>query len=978
MSFTFEVLSDPLVRDVWDRKYRAPGENSVAETRARVVNGVYARDPDKLARLEALDAVDAGLLIPAGRVNAGAGLNQAVTLQNCFINETVQDSMPGIQRAIARAALTMQQGGGIGTDFSTIRPRGAEVKRTGSVSSGVIPFMDQQSAMCQTIVSGGSRRGAMMGTLRCDHSDLWNPEQFETMVDHTGVDVLKSPSFISAKRQRGRLTQFNVSVLVTDEFLRAVDEDKSWDLGFWVPPADGSHVDVYTKAFPYDEIEYDNEWNALPGKRKKGDMCPWYVYRRMKARQIWHDIMQSTYVYAEPGVMFIDRINERNSLWYCEDIACSNPCFAGETLIVTSEGVVPIRDLVGKEVTIFDGVEWRKVDNFRVTGTNQQMVKITMHDGSSLRVTPAHTMILDDNTRLRADHLVVGTRLKEHDCIVNEWPGIQIPELKSRSNEIVSVEPDGVDEQVYCCTVDGSHSVALGIGITTGNCGEKPMPPNSVCCLSSINLAFLVNHPFKTTAAFDYDKFEKLIHIGVRFLDNVLDVSKYPLKAQHDDAMAKRRIGLGITGFADMLLQLGIRYGSAESVAITETIARMLKEQSYLASAMLARERGPFPLFNRDKFLAGYNAKTLPEDIRNAISLYGIRNGELNTIAPNGTISLYVGNVASGHEPVFSFKKATRKVTMDDGTLKDYESVNYAYRLYEHLNGRTPVDKLPEYFVDANQLSPDEHLKVHAAWQTFIDSAISKTINCAPSMTFDAFQNVYKEAYQLGLKGCTTYRPDPTSGRGSVLSVDEPVIAPTEPEPEDDPMIEFTLTAVEPVARRPDVLPSMVYKLKWPQDGKNWYITITNHDGEPYEMFITPPDAEAQEWVAALSRMVTGILRRGGDNRFIVDQLTEVASAKGGAFIAEDHKFYPSVVAAIGGVLEKEFKRLSEISDGWDEMWDRRMEITAWSTGDADAAEAVEDEPMVPTRDRCGDCGGEMMRQSGCKICLQCGNNTCG
>ena len=220
--FMASVMDDPLVRDTWRRKYRhtlpdgSSPEATVADTRRRVVEGVYAKDPDPHAKAEAMDLVQRGLLVPAGRVNAGAGLSKNVTLINCFVNETVQDSMPGIQRAIMRAALTMQQGGGIGTDWSTVRPAGAIVGRTGSVSSGVIPFMDQMSAMCKTIESSGSRRGAMMGTLRDDHPDLWNENQFDEMTTYSGDKVLKHPSFISAKRQRDRLTQFNISVLVSD------------------------------------------------------------------------------------------------------------------------------------------------------------------------------------------------------------------------------------------------------------------------------------------------------------------------------------------------------------------------------------------------------------------------------------------------------------------------------------------------------------------------------------------------------------------------------------------------------------------------------------------------------------------------------------------------------------------------------------------------------------------------------------------
>jgi ribonucleoside-diphosphate reductase alpha chain len=814
-AFSASVMDDPLVRDTWHRKYRhklpdgSSSENNVVETRDRVVAGVYAKDNDNWARRTAHDYVQRGLLVPAGRVNAGAGLDRNVTLINCFVSETIQDSLPGIQRTIARAALTMQQGGGIGTDYSTVRPAGAIVKSTGSVSSGVVPFMDQQSAMCSTIESSGSRRGAMMGTLRDDHPDLWNEDQFETTETYNGDRVLRSPSFISAKRQRNRLTQFNVSVLVSDAFLAALDADADWDLGFHVPRADGRHVAVYDRPFPYDAYHDDNEmfvsvetdttFNAPPPLQvAKGAMLPWYVYRRIKARRIWDDIMRSTYVYAEPGIIFIDRINQRNSLYYCEDIRCTNPC------------------------------------------------------------------------------------------------------------------------------------------------GEQPLPPHSVCCLSSVNTAFMVNDPFTSNAKFDFSLFRDVVTTGIRFLDNVLDVSRYPLKAQSEESSLKRRVGLGITGWGDALIQLGIVYGSPESVTLSKQIAEHLRDASYLASALLAKERGPFPAYARDKYLEGYTVRRLPPHVREAIAEHGIRNGVLNTIAPNGTISLYIGNVSSGHEPVFSFDKAERKVRQDDGTLRAYQSMDYALRLYEEMRGPTPREKLPPQFVGAMDISVDAHLAVHAAWQEFVDASISKTINCPVEMSFEDFSHVYRKAYDIGCKGCTTYRPDPESGRGSVLSI-------VESKPVD------TASPYPDLTTRPEVLPGMQYKLKWPVTGKNWYINITNLDGVPFEMFITASDAASQEWVSALSRTITAVLRRGGDVKFLVEQLAEVHSALGGAFIPSQRQFRPSIVAAIAGVMESEFRRLG--------MYDSKPA----------------DEHVDVMKMTCSGCGEKtLIKESGCNRCLSCGFNSCG
>lgn len=818
------IQTDPLVRDIWHDKYRlkhadgSSDEDSVPATRRRVVDAVYANDPNKDARREAELLVQSGVFIPAGRINAGAGSGRQVTLINCYVMPTVMDSLPGIQLVIAQGALTMQQGGGIGIDWSPVRPRGALVRRTGSTASGVIPYADQTSAMCDTIMSAGTRRGAMMATLRDDHPDLWNPQQFITAPHPaTGDPILTYPSFISAKRQKGRLTGFNVSVLVSDAFLKAIEDDADWDLGFHVPPADGRHIDVYEKMWPYDYAEIDNAFNELPeGRVAKGTVMPWYVYRRVKARVIWEDMMRSTYKYAEPGVIYIDRINERNNLYYCEDIRCTNPC------------------------------------------------------------------------------------------------------------------------------------------------GEQPLPPNNVCCLGSINLAFLVNDPFSSRPWFDFAKFGHAVNHAVRFLDNVLDISNYPLEAQRLEAQTKRRIGLGITGWGDCLVQLGLRYDSDEAVQMARALAKALQHASYYASMGLAKERGPFPAYGRKQFLAGYNARRLPEDLHDQIHEYGIRNGVLNTIAPNGTISIYSGNVSSGHEPIFSFAKVERNVRQPDGSGKKYMSVPYSYRLYEAMFGETPREKLPEYFVGAMDITPEAHVRMHAAWQEHIDASVSKTINCPTEMSYDDFKDVYRLAYELGAKGCTTFRPDPDSGRGSVLSelVDtaKPVVVPN---------TNLVPVEVMPAQR---VVEGRRYKLKWPKTGENWYINVTRIGNVPFEVFISTGSADSVEWVQALSRLLTAVLRRGGDVKFLLNELFAVHSSSGGGFIAEQHKFRPSIVAAIGGVLEEEFRTLGLLG------------VASASTVEKPEVLVV---PVTVTRgagiDSCPECGATpLVREQGCLRCLRCDFTKCG
>ena len=814
--FNREVLTDPISYDVWDTKYRLyhkPGETaeqSVDDTRRRVLKAVFAKDDNEVAFQECLRLVLRGILIPAGRVNAGAGAGRAVTEINCFVLPTVMDSMPGIQRVIAQGALTMQQGGGIGVDFSTIRPAGAAVVRTGSLASGMVNFADQMDSMCSSIASAGWRRGAMMLTLRDDHPDLWNPKQYETATNYIGQTILSHPSFISVKRQPGRLTQFNVSVLVSSKFLDAVKHNENWDLGFHVPRADGRHVDVYDKPFPYDYVDLDNDFALRESGRekwpRKGQMLPWFVYLRVPARRIWEDLMQATYKYSEPGVIFIDRVNERNNLYYCEEIRTTNPC------------------------------------------------------------------------------------------------------------------------------------------------GEQPLPPSGCCCLGSVNTAFLVKDPFTPNAKFDFATFWRAVYSGVRMLDNVLTVANFPLREQRQESDKKRRIGLGITGWGDALAQLGIRYGSKESIDMSRKVAKALREASYRASVELAKERGPFEFFDSAYFCEGYNVKQLPQDIRDDIFKFGIRNGVLNTIAPNGTISLYTGNVSSGHEPIFSLRKTMRKVRQGgSGEFKEYPVVDYAYRLYEHLYGETPLDRLPDYFVGAKDITPQEHVNVHCAWQEFIDASCSKTINVPTDISFDDFRTVYTEAYTRGAKGCTTYREDPESGRGSVLSdttpaTSKPAVAP----------------ARIVVQTRAEVLEGRTYKVKWPLTGDNWYITINNNNGIPCEVFIVTKNVQHQEWVTALTRTITAILRRGGDAPFLIDELTQVHSASGGAWM--NKKYVPSVVAAIGWALETEFARLGITSSPKDLN-----------------SEEVSVEAMPQTSLRCPECNAPAwVKDAGCWHCLSCGHNTCG
>ena len=753
----------PIAEQIWDMKYRFKGADGTAKD--VTVEDTWRRIARDLAQVESkadvwedkfFNALEDFKYLPAGRITAGAGTARRVTLFNCFVMGTVPDSMSGIFDMLKEAALTMQQGGGIGYDFSTIRPRGADVLGVSADASGPLSFMDVWDAMCRTIMSAGSRRGAMMATMRCDHPDV--------------------EDFIAAKSDPARLRMFNMSVLVTDPFMEAVKADGSWDLVFG-------------------------------GK----------VYKTVKARDLWNKIMQATYDYAEPGVIFIDRINAANNLNYCETIAATNPC------------------------------------------------------------------------------------------------------------------------------------------------GEQPLPPYGACLLGSINLARLVAQPFEDDAHLDQDAMSELVATAVRMMDNVVDVSNFPLPEQAAEAQNKRRIGLGVTGLADALLMVGLRYGSDEAAAQTEAWLKAIARASYLASVELAKEKGAFPLFDAEKFLASGTMMQMDDDVRDAIREHGIRNALLTSIAPTGTISLYAGNVSSGIEPVFAYAY-TRKVLQKDGSRTEEEVVDYAVQMWRELKGDTP---LPDYFVNAQTLPPADHVKMQAAAQKWIDSSISKTINCPEDISFDAFKDVYMQAWDTGCKGCTTYRPNDVTG--SVLSVSSEK---TDKAPADSPdqvSEGGEIVYMSDPLDRPAELEGNTYKVKWPDSEHALYITINdivlNGHRRPFEVFINSKNMEHFAWTVALTRMVSAVFRRGGDVSFVVEELKAVFDPRGGAWM--QGKYIPSILAAIGGVIE------------------RHMIATGFIAGEGMGLKTDPQAKVVgldaPRGKSCPSCGQFHMRMvEGCMTCGSCGHSKCG
>ncbi|MCO5128214.1 MAG: adenosylcobalamin-dependent ribonucleoside-diphosphate reductase [Rhodobacteraceae bacterium] len=751
------AFAAPIAAQIWDMKYRlkeadgTPVDITVEDTWRRIARALAAVEKDPAQWEDRFYGALADFrYLPAGRITAGAGTGRSVTLFNCFVMGTIPDSMSGIFDALKEAALTMQQGGGIGYDFSTIRPRGAAVHGVAADASGPLSFMDVWDAMCRTIMSAGSRRGAMMATMRCDHPDI--------------------EAFIDAKQDAARLRMFNLSVLVTDAFMEAVKADGPWELVF-------------------------------EGK----------VFHTLNARDLWNRIMRATYDYAEPGVIFIDRINQMNNLAYAETIAATNPC------------------------------------------------------------------------------------------------------------------------------------------------GEQPLPPYGACLLGSVNLARLVVDPFGDGARLDEDALDDLVRMAVRMMDNTVDASRFPLPQQAAEAQAKRRIGLGVTGLADALLMVGLRYGSQKAARQTEAWMHRVARAAYLASIDLAKEKGAFPLFDADRFLASGNMRQMDSDVRDAIARHGIRNALLTSIAPTGTISLYAGNVSSGIEPVFAYAYK-RKVLQKDGSRTEEEVVDYAVQLWRERFGDKP---LPDHFVNAQTLPPLDHVRMQAAAQKWIDSSISKTINCPEEISFEAFKDVYMAAWDQGCKGCTTYRPNAVTG--SVLSVSEK----SEKAPEADSGAEVVYLS-EPLDR-PQALEGATYKLKWPDSEHAIYITINDivQSGHrrPFEVFINSKNMEHFAWTVALTRMISAVFRRGGDVSFVVEELKAVFDPRGGAWM--QGRYIPSILAAIGGVIERHMIAIGFLEG----------EGLGLKSDPKSRAMAIGDAPRGPACPSCGQFGMQMIE--GCMTCPNCGHSKC-
>ncbi|HEU0200138.1 MAG TPA: LAGLIDADG family homing endonuclease [Burkholderiaceae bacterium] len=989
----------PISIDVLLEKYAKGDEKTVDEVRRRVARGLAAVEKPELREVwekRFYDAMTAGF-IPGGRVNSAAGTGIAATLINCFVQPVgdaiteERNGVPSIYGALAQAAETMRRGGGVGYDFSNIRPKGALVKGTHSRASGPLSYMRVFDKSCETLESAGSRRGAQMGMMRCDHPDI--------------------EEFVHAKRD-GSLSNFNMSVAVTDAFMRAVEAD--------------GEVELWHAVEPYDKN----------GAYQRPDGT--WVHRKVRARELFDQIMASTYNHAEPGVIFIDRVNADNNLSYCETIAATNPCVTGDTRLHTQYGLVPIAELWARGVALEASVDKRSLPDAAGRGTAVRAAKpafMTAHeadvyrvctaDGYEIKATAWHDFftargkvklqdlrpgdevlvqsgkgqfgtegsealgvliglitgdghftnrgggeqaaVLNFSGEDRAlaplvasyvNAMVVGlsatprayevtpvavparnhafirsvllARLLEHygfsartKHAVPEviWRGTEacvraylrglfqtdgtvniLWERESCSVRLASGEPDllknvqvllanfGVfsrvrkrreagerrlpdgkgGTKVYACRADyeliidgesrerfmqeigflgsakndkyhawakdrvlrktqrfatrvvaiepaGREAVydttqpdgnaVIFNGLVTGQCGEQPLPPFGCCCLGSINLTRFVTDPFSDDAAFDFARFRDVAKVAIRALDNVLDATLWPLPAQEKEAQAKRRVGLGFTGLGNTLTMLGLRYDSYDAREMASEIAAAMRDAAYESSSEIAQEKGAFPLFDADKFLAEpHCAARLPDEVKAKIRKDGLRNSHLLSIAPTGTISLaFAANASGGIEPTFSWTYI-RKKRMPDGSKQEYTVEDYAYRLYRLMGG--DMNKLPPAFVNALEMSARDHMLMIAAVQPYIDAAVSKTVNVPEDYPFDEFRNLYLEAWKAGLKGITTYRPNNVIG--SVLEVRKdggaaPAIAPQDLKEDPDRRVRLA-SAPQPA----------LASLKWP------------------------------------------------------------------------------------------------------------------------------------------------------------------
>ena len=1170
----------PISHDVLTEKYLKPGESSAEDVYRRVARALASVElPAEREKYEALflENLRAGA-IGAGRIMSAAGTTIQATLINCFVQpvgdciQGVDDGgYPGIYEALREAAETMRRGGGVGYDFSRIRPRGAEVKGTHSMASGPCSYINVFDQSCSTVESAGARRGAQMGVLRIDHPDVME--------------------FITAKRTPGRWNNFNVSVGVTDAFMQALNDDQPWELVHQAKPG-AAHI--------------------AQGAVQRADGL--WVYQTLAAKELWDTVMRSTYDFAEPGILFLDNINQDNNLRYCESIAATNPCVTGDTRLATQHGLVPIGWLQANGGALECTVDRRALGDGQrgtvtrpavpafLTAGQAEVFKVTTAEGYQIKATAWHEFYTARG-KLRLSELKPGDELwvqsgkgqfgsegsaalgmliglitgdghftnrgkDEQAAVVSLWneerqlahevagfvnsliagtshapreylvepvavaernmvsirstllarvlagygfveeTKLDVPEVVWRGNEacmrgylrglfqtdgtvnvssnsqscsvrlssshrpllqdvqvllanfgvfsriyerraagerrlpdcqggqrnylcqtqyelivdgqsrevfmreigfllpaksekyaawvadkalvktqrfaakITAIEPAGV-EPVYDTTQPDGNTVIFN-GLVSGQCGEQPLPPYGCCDLGPIILTRFVRHPFGFDGepTFDFETFAASVATQVRALDNVLEVTFWPLPQQQAESSAKRRIGVGFTGLGNALTLLCLRYDAPDGRAMAARIAERLRDAAYAASVALAQEKGAFPKFDADGYLAtGTFASRLPAALQKAIRQHGIRNSHLLSIAPTGTVSLaFADNASNGIEPAFSWRY-TRKKRESDGSTTEYAVEDHAWRLYRELGG--DVEHLPDYFVSALEMPADGHIAMMQTVQPFIDTAISKTVNVPADYPYDDFKSLYLQAWRARLKGLATYRPNAILGsvlqvHASPETVSAALAAPI------DPM----RTVIE--SRPKGALSAVVEKIEyWTQEGqKRLYLVVSflpvpNASGDgtierAIEFFMpVGQSGESQQWITSSMRMLS-LAARGGFLERALSDMRKVAWDRGPVRLGTYEKadgtrvplWHDSEVAAMAYALQT--------------LIARRASLSAASAASAapltpPGAESALSPPVMAGK-KCSECGAHaVIRKDGCDYCTQCGHlGVCG
>lgn len=797
-----EMFKSEHILKVWKDKYAYKLENQPKDTFNRVARAIMPEEPDL-----AYEAMAEGLFCPGGRILTGAGTDKAVTMMNCYVNETLDDSIEGILRGFGNTVSTLRRGGGIGTDFTPLRPRGSELKTLGhgAEASGPIPYMKMWCQGSATIKSAGERRGAMMTTLA-----VWHPDIEE---------------FITCKHEKGVMTETNISVLVTDDFMEAVKMDLQFALRHKCPPPDRGRVE---KTMDFGGEQY-------------------WVWKWVNARELWQKILRSTYEYSEPGVIFIDRVNAKNNLRDREVISCTNPC------------------------------------------------------------------------------------------------------------------------------------------------GEQPLPPNGCCLLGAVNLSRMILQPFTQAARINLELLRKVVELAIEFLDNVIDITAYPLEAQRLEELNKRRIGLGVMGLGDALAMIGFRYGSAAAINWTDSIWKYIREVAYRTSARLAATRGRAPIWQDG--IPRYVYEGLSSDTQQLIARRGLRNSHLLNIAPTGTTALLFDNTSGGVEPIFALTQR-RKILQKDNTWKEVELTDYAVEVWRKVHPGVHFDSMRTEggMATTDQLTVQEHLKMQAVCQKHIDASVSKTINIPTDMSFEDFEYVYQRAYDFDCKGCTTYRP--SAVRGSILesadkqtkSADERgmyiKLVQTEDEGSAVEVVTTRVTVSGPVMSkraRPSELAGVTHKIKWPTYDAAIYMTVnTDDEGVPLEVMINTKNAVSDDWIRGFTLMATAVMRLlGAEAYFIAEEWKQVHSAGNGAWFKDEDetegRYYPSIIAYMGHILSGYYTEDVKAS-----FTNTANSGEPPSTPPASVALArpMVDRPMDTPK--CPKCGGRnLIRKEGCITCDDCGTSNC-